>query len=53
MSAKDIVKPYYGSQRVSASCRPHGGCPHCLGNRRHQESKEQARADDSQREASE
>jgi hypothetical protein len=32
---KEHRKPYYGSQRVDASCRPHGACEWCRSNRLH------------------
>lgn len=28
-------RPYYRSGRFDKSCRPHGGCPWCIGNRMH------------------
>lgn len=30
---KEKRKRYYNSGEVDASCRPHGGCPYCEGNR--------------------
>lgn len=30
---KEKRKPYYGSQAIDASCRCHGGCGWCEGNR--------------------
>jgi hypothetical protein len=30
---KDKRAPYYRSKRFDRSCRPHGGCPWCRGNR--------------------
>jgi hypothetical protein len=32
---KDRRAPYRRSQRFDKSCRPHGGCGWCLGNRLH------------------
>ena len=32
---KDHRKPYYRSKRFDRSCRNHGSCPWCLGNRTH------------------
>ena len=32
---KDKRKPYYKSKRVDRSCRCHGGCEWCMGNRLH------------------
>jgi hypothetical protein len=36
---KDWRKPYYGSKRIDASCRPGGDCPYCNGNRTHKDKK--------------
>ena len=30
---KEYRKPYYGSKSFDKSCRNHGDCPCCLGNR--------------------
>jgi hypothetical protein len=30
---KDWRKPYHGSKRFDASCRPGGDCPYCQSNR--------------------
>lgn len=30
---KTIKKPYTKSKRFDLSCRCHGGCPYCFGNR--------------------
>lgn len=49
---KDIVRPFYGSERFSKSCRPNGQCPWCRGNRKYQELKEIEKAKASEREAS-
>ncbi len=32
---KDHRRPYFGTERVDRSCRPHGGCPHCESGRMH------------------
>lgn len=32
-SGKEHRKPYYGSKAIDCSCRNHGGCPYCKGNR--------------------
>ena len=32
---KDRRKPYYRSKQVDRSCRNHGSCPWCEGNRTH------------------
>ena len=36
---KEKRKPYRGAQAVDASCRPHGGCPHCEAGREHKDEK--------------
>jgi hypothetical protein len=44
---KDWRRQYRPNRRGSVrSCRPHGGCPWCLGNRRHQFNKQLLRAGD-------
>ena len=30
---KEKRKEYYGAKRIDPSCRNHGGCPYCEGNR--------------------
>ena len=30
---KEHRKPYYGSKAIDKTCRNHGGCPWCEGNR--------------------
>lgn len=37
-------RPYTKSKRFDRSCRSHGGCPYCLGNRMHQVHKALLRA---------
>jgi len=34
---KEHRKKYYGSKAFDSSCRPHGGCPTCEGNRKHKD----------------
>lgn len=34
-SKKEHRSQYFGSQKVSKSCRPHGGCPWCESNRKY------------------
>ena len=34
---KEHRKPYRGAKRVCSSCRNHGGCPWCEGNRTNKE----------------
>ena len=36
---KEHRKPYRGAKAVDASCRNHGDCPWCKGNRLHKEMK--------------
>lgn len=35
LHGKEHKKPYRGSKCVDKTCRNHGGCPYCLGNRLH------------------
>lgn len=37
---KEHRKPYRGSKAIDPSCRNHGGCPWCEGNRLFREKKE-------------
>ena len=39
-SGKEHRKEYYGSEAIAKSCRCHGSCPICLGNRMYQYKKE-------------
>lgn len=32
---KEKRKPYHGSKAFDYTCRNHGGCPWCVGNRKH------------------
>ena len=32
---KEHRKPYRGSKRIDPTCRNHGGCPWCEGNRKY------------------
>ena len=34
---KEHRKPYRGAKKVDSSCRNHGGCPWCKGNRTNKE----------------
>ena len=34
-SGKERRKPYRKSKRFDKTCRNHGGCPYCEGNRMH------------------
>jgi hypothetical protein len=34
-SGKEHRKPYHGAKAVDKTCRNHGGCPYCEGNRKH------------------
>jgi len=42
---KDHRKKYHGSKRFDRSCRNHGNCPYCEGNRLYQARKEEEKAD--------
>ncbi len=33
---KEHRKHYFGSAKHDRTCRPNGNCPHCTGNRAHQ-----------------
>ena len=37
---KEHRKPYHGSKAIDPSCRNHGGCPWCEGNRLYRTKKE-------------
>jgi hypothetical protein len=43
---KEKRKPYYGSERFDASCRPHGGCPYCERNRKYSDNKRKLSAEE-------
>jgi len=43
---KDRRQPYRGSRAFDTSCRCHGGCPWCEGNRLYQDKRERQAADD-------
>ena len=38
---KEHRNPYYGSKAIDKSCRNHGGCPCCEGNRKYSSIKRQ------------
>lgn len=42
--SRSTKQPYRRSRRFDASCRCHGGCPWCYGNRQHRHAKQLARA---------
>lgn len=42
---KEKRKRYYGSADFDHSCRPHGGCPYCEGNRTFADIKARKKAD--------
>lgn len=44
MSRSRKKQPYRASRQFDPSCRCHGGCPWCYGNRMYQDSKERAAA---------
>lgn len=39
-SGKEKRKPYRGGKAVDGTCRNHGGCPWCEGNRLHKHKKQ-------------
>lgn len=39
-------KPYKGAKRIDKTCRNHGGCPYCEGNRLYRTIKELEKAND-------
>ena len=49
-SGKEHRKPYYGSKVIAGSCRNHGGCEWCLGNRLYKYEKRRRAMDDRQKE---
>ena len=48
---KEKRKPYRGSKRFDRTCRNHGSCPYCRGNRTAGARRAMAAADDALREA--
>lgn len=42
---KDQRKPYKGAKSVDRSCRCHGGCSYCKGNRLHSTERRRAKSD--------
>lgn len=38
---KEKRKPYRGSKTFDKSCRNHGECPYCAGNRQHKHKKKE------------
>lgn len=44
-SGKEHRKPYKGAKAVDRTCRNHGSCPYCKGNRLHKSRKQIGRAD--------
>ena len=47
---KEHRKPYRGAKSVDTTCRNHGSCPWCEGNRTHQQRKAEAIAREKVRE---
>ena len=43
-AGKEKRKPYQGAKAVDCSCRNHGGCPWCQGNRSYRNIRELLRA---------
>lgn len=50
---KERRKPYRGGKAIDRTCRNHGGCPACLANRTHSDTKRKLAADDKLKEESE
>ena len=50
---KEHRKQYKGAKLVDESCRNHGGCPYCEGNRLHQQRKEEERTKNFKKEVEE
>ena len=44
-SGKEHRKPYMGSKSIDPSCRNHGGCPYCEGNRLYKHRVREEKAD--------
>lgn len=42
---KEHRKPYKGSKAIDTTCRNHGSCPWCQGNRQYRNQKEKERMD--------
>lgn len=49
-SGKEHRKEYKGSKRIACSCRNHGSCDYCKGNRLYQTTKEKQKAEHKLRE---
>ena len=47
---KERRRPYYGAKAVDRTCRNHGSCPACLGNRIHSRRRALAAAKDKEQE---
>lgn len=45
-NGKEHRKIYYGSKAFDPSCRNHGGCDWCLGNRQHKYKRKEQKCDD-------
>ncbi|MBQ6298673.1 MAG: hypothetical protein IJK81_13495 [Selenomonadaceae bacterium] len=43
---KERRKPFRGGKAFDRTCRNHGGCPACLSNRTHSDTKRKLAADD-------
>ena len=48
---KERRRPYHGGKAIDKSCRNHGGCDYCLGNRMYQARRMKAKMDDIELEA--
>lgn len=45
-SGKEHRKPFYGPKAIDKTCRNHGSCPYCYGNRTYCNKKRQESAED-------
>ena len=50
---KEHRKPFHGAKAVDSTCRNHGGCPWCEGNRKHKYDKAEQAAKDKLKELEE
>lgn len=50
---KEHRKPYHGAKSIDSTCRNHGGCPYCEGNRLYHTKKELERTDSEMRNSGE
>lgn len=46
---KERRKPYYGGKAIDHTCRNHGGCPWCEGNRLYRTKRENERLEEEEK----